>query len=522
MYQITMTYGYWKTKKHEQHAVFDLFIRKNPFGGEFTVFAGLSEALCFISDFHFSTSDLEFVRTKLPNAEEEFFEWLSKLSCEKIKVYAPKEGTIMFPLVPFLRIEGPLAAAQLLETPLLCLINFASLIATNAARHRIAASSAGHKVTLIEFGTRRAQGPDGAISASRYSYIGGFDGTSNLLAGKLFGIKTVGTMAHSFVTAFQPEEQLLTTTLAFKDQSDQTLDLLAESMKNRKELGFSSASDGELKAFVAYAICYPATFLVLVDTYNTLGSGVPNFISVALGLHKAGYKALGIRLDSGDLAYLSNQSRKLFREIGNSKGIEYFKDFEIIASNDLNESTISSLNQQGHSITSFGVGTHLVTCQSQPALGGVYKLVELEGLPRIKLSEEMSKVPIPGLKHPYRLLGDQTSLLDLLILPSQPSDPPPQPGQKILCHHPFYRQKRCHVIPKEVQPLHELVFDGKIVNPIPSIEETRALVQEQLKVFRPDHLRLLNPTPYKVSISHTLFTYFDELWSQNAPIPEIS
>jgi len=522
-----MTYSYWKTQKHEQHAVFDLFIRKNPFGGGITVFAGLSEALCFISDFHFSESDLEYLRTKLPNAEQAFFDWLGKLDCSKIKVYAPKEGTVMFPLVPFIRIEGPLAVAQLLETPLLCLINYPTLVATNAARHRIAAASAGRQISLIEFGPRRAQGPDGALSASRYSYVGGFDGTSNLLAGKLFGIRTVGTMAHSFVTAFLPGEKLLCSTLPLKGQSEQSIDLLVEAYKNREELGYGSSSEGELKAFVSYAICYPDTFLVLVDTFNTLGSGVPNFIAVALALHKAGYKPLGIRLDSGDLAYLSNEARKRFQKIATSKGIDYFKDFDIIASNDLNEATILSLNQQGHSITSFGVGTHLVTCQTQPSLGGVYKLVELEGESRLKLSEEMSKVPIPGLKHPYRLIGEQTPLLDLMILPqrdtpSRDRDAPPQPGERILCHHPFFRQKRCHVIPKEVQPLHELVFDGKIMMPFPSIHETRAFVQEQLKSFRPDHLRLLNPTPYKVSISHNLFNFFDDLWSQNAPIPEIS
>ena len=425
----------------------------------------------------------------------------------------------MFPLVPFLRIEGPLAVAQLLETPLLCLINYPTLVATNAARHRLAA---GPNIGLIEFGPRRAQGPDGALSASRYSYIGGFDGTSNLLAGKLFGIRTVGTMAHSFVTAFQSDEALLNSILPIKDQKDQTLDLLMEAQNNRKELGYTSASEGELKAFVSYAICYPNTFLVLVDTYNTLGSGVPNFIAVALALHKAGYKPLGIRLDSGDLAYLSKESRKLFQKISALKGIDYFKDFDIIASNDLNEETILSLNQQGHSITSFGVGTHLVTCQNQPALGGVYKLVELDGQPRLKLSEEMSKVPIPGKKHAYRLIGDQNALLDLLILPSDPRESSPKSGQKILCHHPFFRQKRCHVIPKEVQLLHELVFDGKVLKNLPTIHETRAFVQEQLRNLRPDHLRVLNPTPYKVSISHTLFNFFDELWSQNAPIPELS
>jgi len=523
-YQMTMTYCYWKTKKHDQHAVFDLFIRKNPFGGEFTVFAGLSEALSFISDFHFEPDDIQYLRGILPShVEEEFYTWLAQLTCEKIQVFAPPEGTIMFPLVPFLRVEGPLAVAQLLETPLLCLINYATLVATNAARHRIAANSSGRKISLIEFGPRRAQGPDGAISASRYAYLGGFDGTSNLLAGKKFGIQTYGTMAHSFVTAFQPDEQLLTSILPFKGQKDQTLDLLDEAYKNRKRLGFSSSGEGELKAFVAYGICYPDAFLVLVDTYNTLGSGVPNFLCVALALHKAGYKPLGIRLDSGDLAYLSNESRKLFEKISQEdQSIDYFKDFQIVASNDLNETTILSLNQQGHSITSFGVGTHLVTCQNQPALGGVYKLVELEGIPRLKLSEEMSKVPIPGRKHPYRLMGDQTPLLDLLILPGQPNDPPPKPGEKILCHHPFFRQKRCHVIPKEVQPLHNLVFDGKIIGTLPTIHETRTLVQEQLKIFRPDHMRLLNPTPYKVSISHTLFGFFDDLWSQNAPIPEIS
>ncbi|GLD99164.1 hypothetical protein PINS_up007882 [Pythium insidiosum] len=302
LYQITMVYAHWKVGRHNDHAVFDLYFRKNPFKGEYTVFAGLEEALALLNAFRFTDSDIAYLRTVLPNAENAFFEWLATVDCSAVKVFAVKEGTIVFPRVPMLRIEGSLAVGQLLETPLLNLLNYASLITTNATRFKRAA---GPGKTLLEFGLRRAQGPDGGLSASRYSYMAGFDGTSNVLAGKLHNIPIKGTHAHAYVQAHTSLEDVKLPMLGDKN-------LLETVLKYRRELDFSRTNDGELAAFVSYAIAFPDTFLALVDTYDTLSSGVPNFLCVALALHELGYKPIGIRLDSGDLSYLSKQARAQF------------------------------------------------------------------------------------------------------------------------------------------------------------------------------------------------------------------
>lgn len=232
--------------------------------------------------------------------------------------------------------------------------------------------------------------------------MGGFDGTSNVLAGKLFGIPIKGTHAHAFVSSFTDDEELKDKSLILPDGSVLD-DLWSKVSETREELGneFKNTNTGELKAFTAFARSFPENTLLLVDTYDTLSSGVRNFITVAYTLHKLGYKATGIRLDSGDLAYLSNEARAMFKQYGDKLNIDYFAKFNIVASNDINVNTLESLNQQGHSIDTFGIGTHLVTCQAQPALGCVFKLVEIEGIPRIKLSQEISKVTLPGKKVCY-------------------------------------------------------------------------------------------------------------------------
>jgi nicotinate phosphoribosyltransferase len=389
-----MAYAYFKVGKHNDHSVFDLFFRTPPFRGQYAVFAGLEEVLRFVNTFRFSPEEIHHIRTLIPHGEDEFFTWLGTLDCSQVKIYALAEGTICFPRVPLLRVEGPIGVCQLLETTLLVLVNFATLVATNAARHRMAA---GNSKRLLEFGLRRAQGPDGGMSASYYSYMGGFDGSSNVLAGRVYGIPTSGTMAHSFITSFNDDEPLKDASrlLLPKDAKSDDLprDIFALAMKYRDELSPQTQKVGELKAFVSYAASYPNTTLCLVDTYNSLFSGIPNFVCVALALHDVGYRALGIRLDSGDLAYLSREARKLFVKIGEKYKIDYFASLSIVASNDLNEATILSLNQQGHEIDVFGIGTQIVTCYNQPALGGVYKLVEISGIPRMKLSEEFEKVP---------------------------------------------------------------------------------------------------------------------------------
>ena len=279
---------------------------------------------------------------------------------------------------------------------------------------------------------------------------------------------------------------------------------------------------GELVAFVAYAISYPNHFLALVDTYDTLKSGVPNFLIVALALHELGYKAEGIRLDSGDLAYLSKESRRMFKQFASTHNVDYFSRFTIVASNDITEQTIISLNQEGHQIDAFGIGTNLVTCKSQPALGCVYKLVEMKATPRIKLSQQIGKVTIPCKKDVYRLYGpNHYPLVDLLQICGR--EEPPKEGVKLLVCHPFDQKKRALLAPTKIVPLLEVCWkDGLVQCPLPSLLELKNFVNSQVDNLREDHVRFLNPTPYKVSVTQHLFTLTHEMWLKEAPITEIT
>jgi nicotinate phosphoribosyltransferase len=512
-YQITMCYAYWKAGVHEEKAVFDLFFRKIPFRGEFAIYAGLEEKLRLFENFQFTDDHIAYLKEQMPQCERGFFDWLKSVDGSKMKIYALKEGTISFPRVPLMRVEGPIAVAQLLETPALTLTNYASLMTTNAAKYRLAV---GFHKGLIEFGLRRAQGPDGGISASRYSYMGGFDGTSNVLAGYLFGIPIRGTHAHSYVQSFTALEDLKDHMLTGAD--GKVYDFVKMVLEIKAQLGFNYTNEGELASFIAYAQAFPREFLALVDTYDTLKSGVPNFVCVALGLLKIGYRPMGIRLDSGDLSYLSKETRKVFSEISAKTGSDLSKCL-ILASNEINKSVLSSLNQQGHDVDAFGIGTHLVTCDDQPAMGCVYKLVEAKGIPRIKLSQELSKITIPGRKEAYRLFSeDGYSLLDLMI---RVGDNPPEPSRRALCHHPFDPIKRVYVTPSKVIPLHHCVWDGKRVRPEVSLNESRDYVLSQLQSTREDHLRDVNPTPYKVSVSEELYNYVYHLWAEESPVREL-
>ncbi|CAM9693086.1 unnamed protein product [Phaeothamnion confervicola] len=471
----------------------------------------------------------------MPTCEDEFFTWLAALDCRDIKVYALPEGTICFPRVPLLRIEGPLAVGQLLETPLLNLVNYPSLVATNGARHRLAA---GADKTLLEFGLRRAQGPDGALSASRYSYIGGFDGTANLLAGKLTGIKVSGTHAHAFVQSYSSFAQIKDARL------DGCADFAAAVQAYRIKLGYSTTHTGELAAFTAYALAFPDGFLALVDTYDTLYSGVPNFICVALALDDLGHHCKGVRLDSGDLSFLSKEVRKMVGGVAKKMERPWLRDINIVASNDINEQVshvtggqwresgvsrttsfffMFRLGRQGHEINTFGIGTNLVTCQEQPALGCVYKLVEIGGQACIKISQAKSKISLPGRKAGYRLYGhDGKPILDLMVKADEPA---PEPHKPILCRHPFEATKRALVTPLAVKPLHALYWDGPaggLVAPLPPIDDLRRRVAAGIAEIREDTLRVLNPTPYKVSLSEGLYEFLHELWEKEAPIKELS
>ncbi|XP_055551143.1 nicotinate phosphoribosyltransferase isoform X2 [Wyeomyia smithii] len=635
LYQITMAYAYWKSGKMDDHAVFDLFFRTNPFQGEFTIFAGLEECLKFMENFHYSETDIEYLKHALPQGiEEEFFEYLSELTAKDVTLYAIAEGSVAFPRIPLIKVAGPLIIVQLLETTLLTLVNYASLMATNAARYRMVA---GRHINLLEFGLRRAQGPDGGLSASKYCYIGGFDGTSNVLAGKLFNIPVKGTHAHAYITSFTGTKELKTRVLGHKESGDKR-DLLELAINHRIELSkildisTEESSEGELAAMVSFAIAFPDGFMALVDTYDvksvtrgfdypengllqsgtedglpvisadldtsgeneTVNSVVPiigeyapsgeelnggvlansdepsvengndtgddnnmtlrprcarceanaretkicvighlkavgkcfrsgllNFCAVALALNDQDYRAVGIRIDSGDLAYLSCLARETFERISECFKLPWFSRLTIVASNDINEETILSLNEQGHKIDCFGIGTHLVTCQRQPALGCVYKMVEINSQPRIKLSQDVAKVTMPGNKNVFRLYGaDGHALIDLL---QRVDESPPEVGQKVLCRHPFQESKRAYVSPARVEVLYQIYWaDGRVTQAMPSLEEVRERVQDSLRTLRQDHKRTLNPTPYKVAVSDNLYNFIHDLWLQNAPIGELS
>lgn len=428
-----------------------------------------------------------------------------------------------------LRVEGPLAIVQLLETTLLNLINFPSLIATNAARMRIAA---GPNKNLLEFGLRRAQGPDGGVSASKYAYLGGFGGTSNVLAGKLFGMNVKGTHAHSFVMSYTSLADLHSTKIFCNkgEELGQTVEFVERVLEKKLALGYRT-NEGELAAFIAYAQAFPGGFLALVDTYDIMNSGVLNFLCVGWVLWELGHKPLGLRIDSGDLAYFSKKIRNTFRQF-DEKYIkeELFAKCNIVASNDINEKVLLDLAAQGHEIDTFGIGTHLVTCQAQPALGCVFKLVEINQQPRIKLSQDIGKMVLPGRKVVYRLYGeDSKPLLDLLTLGDEPA---PVSGERILVRHPVTEQRRAYVQPTCVKPLLKLVFNGRLreSNPghsgivaeeVVTLEEARALCISELAALREEITRPIKATAYKLSVSQNLFEFIHKLWMAEAPIADL-
>ncbi|KAL2522557.1 Nicotinate phosphoribosyltransferase 1 [Forsythia ovata] len=528
LYQFTMAYAYWKAGKHDERAVFDLYFRKNPFGGEYTVFAGLEECIKLIANFRIAEDEIAFIRASLPpSCEDGFYDYLRGVDCSNVEIHSISEGHVVFPKVPLMRVEGPIAVVQLLETPLLNLINYASLVATNAARHRFVA---GKSKLLLEFGLRRAQGPDGGIGASKYSYMGGFDATSNVAAGKLFGIPLRGTHSHAFVSSFMSPDEITDKLLQSFDGSDSCEDFVSlvqtwlRKLKRSHVLGgiFGETNQSELAAFTSYALAFPSNFLALVDTYDVMRSGIPNFCAVALALKDLGYKAVGIRLDSGDLAYLSCEARKFFQAIEKEFGVPDFGKTSITASNDLNEETLDALNKQGHEVDGFGIGTHLVTCYAQPALGVVFKLVEINNQPRIKLSEDVSKVSIPCKKRCYRLYGKEGyPLVDIMV---GENEPPPKVGERILCRHPFNESKRAFVVPQHVEELLKCFWpgrSGKAREELPPIKLIRERCIKQLDQMRTDHMRRLNPTPYKVSVSAKLYDFIHFLWLNEAPVGEL-
>jgi nicotinate phosphoribosyltransferase len=450
------------------------------------------------------------MREQLPQAPPEYFDWLASLDCSKVRVYGIKDGRLVFPREPMVRLEGPLSILQLLETPILNLINFASLVCTNGARMRW---TAGQNTRCVEFGLRRAQGPNGGLTATKYSYLGGFEGTSNVEGGFQYGVPIVGTHAHSFVMSYEKEEDL------GDNRYLNGVDILVKATENLQRLGWTKTQRTELYAFVAYASAFPNNFIALVDSYSTLESGVRNFIAVYLALHSIGYdgkqegkSSYGVRLDSGDLAALSIESKKLFAHAGEVFGWD-LSHLKVLASNDINEATIKKLLSQGHQIDVFGIGTNLVTCQAQPALGMVYKLVEIKGAPKIKLSDEPEKTTLPGDKMVLRVYtaADDKPSFDLLCLATEASAL--QANDKPLTVYEVFGKEPKYFVAGRVENLSELLFsEGKVTQQLGKLSERRSACLKEFELFGgAEFLLKEDDMEYPVYLSERLNTLANQL-----------
>ncbi|XP_029504914.1 nicotinate phosphoribosyltransferase [Oncorhynchus nerka] len=514
LYQFTMAYAYWRSGRHNEPAVFELFFRDNPFGGGFSLFSGMHDCLLFLRSFRFTDEDVEYLRSVLPPATDPaFFLFLRELDCSGVTLHSVPEGTVVFARVPLMEVSGPLAVVQLLETSLLCLVNYASLVCSNAARFRLAA---GSRRKLLEMGLRRAQGPDGGLTASRYTYVGGFDMTSNVQAGFLFGIPVAGTMAHSYVTSFSSLEEVWPQTLVAANGDHDNIDLisLTKGWLGRvcELLGAESGKihEGELAAFLSYAIAYPHNFLPVIDSYSVTCSGLLNFCAVALSLFELDYSPLGVRLDSGDLCRQSVEVRHVFRFCSEQFSIPAFQSLLIVGTNNISEYSMAELNKKENEIDVVGVGTHLVTCTRQPSLGCVYKLVEVRGSPRMKFSEDPEKSTVPGRKAVYRMLDTEGHpFLDLLCLCEEPA---PKACVAVRCH-PVVGNKTCQSItPSQVSCLRlEVYTKGQITQPLCSTAETREKVQSSIQTLHPRHKRLQEPDSYIVAVSEKLHNLIAEI-----------
>jgi nicotinate phosphoribosyltransferase len=457
LYELTMACAWWRSGTHAREAAFHLLFRRNPFGGGFTVACGLAPAVEYLLGLRFAAEDLDFLsglagNDGKPLFSDGFLDYLRELRFE-CDLDAVPEGTVVFPQEPLLRVTGPIAQCQLVESALLNFLNFQTLIATKAARVTLAAQ--GDEV--VEFGLRRAQGIDGALSASRAAYVGGCAATSNVLAGKLLGIPVKGTHAHSWVLSF----------------------------------------DSELESFLAYARALPNNCVFLVDTYDSLG-GVRHAVEAGRRLRAAGHEMAGIRLDSGDLAYLSREARKILDEGG-------FPDAAILASNDLDEQVIGSLKQQGATIAVWGVGTRLVTGNGDPALGGVYKLTAVRDPGgawqyRLKLSEQSAKISTPGLQQVRRFIDGGEYLADALYDAELGIDEAPTLVDPL-------DMTRRRVIPAGT-PYEDLLVPvlrgGRSVYAPPPLAEVRRRAQEQLARFHEGIKRFVFPHLYPVGLEQRL------------------
>jgi nicotinate phosphoribosyltransferase len=457
LYQLTMAYGYWKAGKAEQEAVFHLFFRKHPFQGGFAIACGLETVIDYLENFKMNEGDINYLASLegndgKPLFEQGFLDYLAQMewSCN---IDAIPEGTVVFPHQPLIRVQGPIIQCQIIETALLNIVNFQSLIATKSARMKIATKGE----SVLEFGLRRAQGIDGALMASRAAYIGGSDATSNVLAGKLYHIPVKGTHAHSWVMSF----------------------------------------DTEMDAFETYAEHLPNNCVFLVDTYDTV-EGVKNAVIVGKKLRERGYEMVGVRLDSGDLAYLSIEARKILDEGG-------FPDAAVVASNDLDEEIISSLKEQGAKITVWGIGTKLVTAYDQPALGGVYKIAAIRNAQggwdyKVKLSEQAIKVSNPGILQVKRFQKEGEFVGDVIYNIAKPA-----PTEWFMIDPMDHtRQKHMGNDTNAEDLLAPIFKTGKLVYHLPDIQEIKARVQAQLLNFHTGIKRFVNPHSYPVGLEKTL------------------
>ncbi len=450
LYQINMAESYWADGIHNRKAIFELYFRKLPFGNGFAVFAGLERMLEYLRDFRFSESDIAYLREEV-GYKEDFIDYLKNIRFTG-DMYSMVEGELVFANEPIVRIEAPLVEAQLIETALLNIVNYQTLIATKASRIKQIVKDE----MAMEFGTRRAQEMDAAIWGTRAAFIGGFASTSNVRAGKLFNIPVAGTHAHALVQAYK----------------------------------------NDYDAFHAYAKRH-RNCVFLVDTYNTLKSGVPNAIKVAKELGDK-INFIGIRLDSGDIAFLSKEARRMLDEAG-------FHDAKIVVSNDLDEYTILNLKAQGARVDMWGIGTKLITAYDQPALGAVYKMVAIENdegqlEDTIKISANAEKVSTPGLKSVYRIIDRKNGKAEGDYITMHDEDP--QSEERIKMFHPVHTFVSKFVTNFEAKNLHQHVINkGDVIYDNPTLEEMRNYAADNLELLWDEYKRAMNPEEYPVDLS---------------------
>ncbi len=454
-YELTMANGYYELGLKDEWVVFDLFYRKNPDNGGFVIAAGLQQAIEYLQNLHFSDEDIAFLRSK-GIFSEGFLDYLRNLKFSG-NVYGVKEGTIVYPNIPILTIEAPLCEAQIVETMLLLTINHQSMIATKA--NRIVRAAKGRAV--MEFGARRAQGYDGAVYGTRACYIGGVGSTATVMADQMFDVPSVGTMAHSWVQYF----------------------------------------DSEYEAFKAYAKIYPTNCILLVDTYDVINSGIPNAIKVAKEvLEPNGYKLQGVRLDSGDLAYLSKKVRVMLDKAG-------LTDTKIVVSNSIDEYLLESLFDQGAKIDSFGVGERMITSSSEPVFGGVYKIVakkqESEYLPKIKISENNEKITNSGFKYSYRVYDENgIGMFDFLALHDEEID---IKNLDLVDENKPYKHIKINNDWTVKRLQQQFIKDGKLIYELPTLKQIQDEVKANLAKVWDEEKRFSFPHKHYVDLTRKLY-----------------